>query len=206
MKGIANPVLWVFVAAFALFSAAAGLRLLYGFDLWALRMAQSRTSRLLDAVGEFFSTAGGIELTAVALLLLMAALFFSGRRTLAGRIFVAFLVASLIEIAMKMWLPQVPLPDTFSRSAGHTPLVALDYPYPYPSGHMLRYVLLLGTIFVLWKNRIGRGLLSLALIGMALSRVYMGVHWASDVIGGALLGIVALAWIFRPGKGGQEWR
>lgn len=192
------------MAAFALFSAAAGLRLLYGFDLWALRMAQSRTSGLLDAVGEFFSTAGGIELTVVALLLLVAALFFSGRRTLAGRIFVAFLVASLIEIAMKMWLPQVPLPDTFSRSAGHTPLVALDY--PYPSGHMLRSVLLLGTIFVLWNNRIGRGLLSIALIGMALSRVYMGVHWASDVIGGALLGIVGLAWIFRRGKGGQEWR
>ncbi len=202
MKHTSNPVLWVSVAAFALFSAAAGLRLLYGFDLWAFRMAQSRTSGLLDAVGEFFSTAGGIELTAVVLLVLLAAVFFSGRRTLAGRVLIAFLATSAVEIAMKLWLPQVPLPDTFSRSEGHTPIVGIEYPYPYPSGHMLRATILLGTIFVLWKNRIGRGLLSIILIGMVLSRVYMGVHWASDVIGGALLGVVGLAWIFRHRKGG----
>lgn len=201
MRGITNLVLWVFAAAFALFSAVVGLRLLYGFDLWALRAAQSRTSGFLDTVGEFFSTIGGIELTAAALLLLMVALFFGGRRAFAGRIFIAFLVASLIEIAMKMLLPQVPLPDTFSRSADHTPLVALDYPYPYPSGHMLRSVLLLGVVFVLWKNRLARALIALALAGMALTRVYMGVHWASDVIGGALLGIVGLAWAFGRRKG-----
>lgn len=191
---------------FALFTGAAGLRLFYGFDLWALRTAQTWTSGFLDAIGEFFSTVGGIELTTAVLLVLLAAVFFSGRRTLAGRILIAFLATSAVEIAMKLWLPQVPLPDTFSRSEGHTPIVGIEYPYPYPSGHMLRATILLGTIFVLWKNRIGRGLLSIILIGMALSRVYMGVHWASDVIGGALLGVVGLAWIFRHRKGGWKWR
>ncbi|MDQ4106108.1 MAG: phosphatase PAP2 family protein, partial [Actinomycetota bacterium] len=141
-----------------------------------------------------------------ALLLLLAALIFAGRRALAGRNFAAFLVTSVVEVAMKMWLPQIPLPDEISRSAGHTPLVALEYPYPYPSGHMLRSVLLLGAVFVLWKNRMGRALIFTSLVGMALSRVYMGVHWASDVIGGALLGLAGLAWAFGATKGGQEWR
>ncbi len=202
MKGIANPTLWVSVAAFTLFSAAAGLRLLYGFDLWALQMAQTRTSGFLDATGELFSTMGGIELTAVMLLLLTAALFFGGRRVLAGRVLAAFLVTSLVEIAMKLWLPQAPLSEEFSRSAGNTPMVEISYSYPYPSGHMLRTTILLGVVFVLWKNRTGRVLLSLVLLGMALSRVYMGVHWASDVVGGVLLGIVGLAWAFGHRKGG----
>ena len=202
LKGIAKPILWTSVTAFALFTTAAGLRLLHGFDLWAFRVAQARTSGLFDAAGEFFSTVGGIELTTVALLLLLTMLFFSGRRVLAGRILIVFLVTSVIEVAMKMWLPQVPLPEVYSRSDGHTPLVAIDYPYPYPSGHMLRATILLGAVFVLWKNRVGRVLLFIALIGMALSRVYMGVHWASDVIGGALLGVAGLAWAFGRRKGG----
>lgn len=102
---------------------------------------------------------------------------------------------------MKLWLPQTPLPNTFSRSDGHEPLVAIDYSYPYPSGHMLRTTILLGAIFLLWRNRTGRILLAVILAVMALTRVYMGVHWTSDVIGGVLLGIVGLAWAFRRRKG-----
>ena len=201
MKGsIPSPVLWISASVFALVSAAAGLRLFHGVDLWLLRTAQTRPYGFLDTVGEFFSTLGGVKFTFAALIISLTAIFFSGRRHLAGRILVAFLVTSVVEIAMKLWLPQVPLQDAFSRSEGHIPTVGLEY--SYPSGHMLRTTILLGTIFILWKNRIGRCLLSTVFIGMALSRVYMGVHWASDVIGGTLLGIVGLAWVFRYRKGG----
>lgn len=207
MKRTTNRVFWAYTLVFVLFSAAAGLRLLYGFDLWTMRVAQSRTSGLLDAIGGFFSSVGGIKFTAVALALLLVALFFGGRRVLAGRILVAFLVTSVVEVAMKLWLPQVPLPDVFSRSDGHTPLVAIDYSYPYPSGHMLRTTILLGVVYVLWKNRLGRSLLAIFLLGMALSRVYMGVHWTSDVVGGVLLGVAGLAWAFGNRKrSSRAWR
>lgn len=201
MKNIAKSVFWASVVALTLFTAAAGLGLLYGFDLWSMRVAQSRTSGFLDTVGEFFSTIGGIRLTVAGLILILAAVFFSGRQVLAIRVLIAFLAASAIEIAMKFWVPVTPLPDEFSRSDGYAPFVAVAYPYPYPSGHMLRTTILLGVIFILWKNRLGRVLLALILVGMSLSRVYMGVHWASDVIGGVLLGIAGLAWAFRREKG-----
>ena len=206
MKSIPKSTFWVSTAAFTLFTVAAGLRLFYGLDLWSLRTAQRHTTKFFDGIGEFFSTLGGIEFTAAALLILLMTLFYLGRRGFAGRVLIAFLATSAIEIAMKLWLPQAPLPETFSRSAGHDPLVAIAYSYPYPSGHMLRTTILLGTIFLLWRNRAGRILLAVILAGMALTRVYMGVHWTSDVVGGVLLGIVGLAWAFRPKKGGCTWR
>ena len=145
------------MAAFALFTAVVGLRSFRGFDLWSFRATQRWNNVFFDWIGELFSKLGGIEFTAMALLVLLSGLFYLGRRMLAGRILIAFLTTSMIEIAMKLWLPQVPLPETFSRSARRDPLVAIDYLHSYPSGHMLRTTILLGVIFLLWKNRSGRG-------------------------------------------------
>jgi membrane-associated phospholipid phosphatase len=34
------------------------------------------------------------------------------------------------------------------------------------------------------------------LIGLLASRPYLGTHWTSDVVGGALLGATAVLWAF----------
>jgi undecaprenyl-diphosphatase len=76
-------------------------------------------------------------------------------------------------------------------------LLDVSTPYPYPSGHMLRSVLLLGAIWALWPNRPARIAVLIFLAASAACRVYLGTHWPSDVIGGALLGIAGLAWTFE---------
>jgi len=81
----------------------------------------------------------------------------------------------------------------------------------FPSGHAFYVVLILGLtayfVSINLKNRIPRilaltGLIALILL-TGISRVYLGVHWPSDVIGGYLIGgvfLTALIWFHQTWK------
>ncbi|HEY3311739.1 MAG TPA: phosphatase PAP2 family protein [Anaerolineales bacterium] len=83
--------------------------------------------------------------------------------------------------------------------------------YSFPSGHVMYYLGFLGFIgflvFSLMKPSLKRSLF-LVLIGIpvvliGISRIYLGEHWASDVLGSYLLGtltLVATIQLYRWGK------
>jgi len=193
VKGDNRRILLLSTAAFVVCSAAAGVGLYRPLDVKVLGLAQAHTSWVMDKVGLVTSVVGGVEF--VAVVALAVKLFVQGQRRLASRLLAAFVVTGLIELVFKMVVPQTPVPG----DALHGPdpsLFDISTPYPYPSGHMLRAVLLLGAIYLLWPNRLGRIGLVAFLLASAVSRLYLGTHWPSDVLGGALLGIAGLAWAF----------
>jgi undecaprenyl-diphosphatase len=195
VKGDNWRILLLSTGAFLGCSVAAGAGLFRPLDVKILGLAQRESSGVMDTVGLVTSLVGGVEFIAVAAIALAAGLFVEGRRRLASRLLVAFVVTGLIEVVFKMVVPQTPVPG----EALHGPdpsLLAISTPYPYPSGHMLRAVLLLGAIYLLWPNRPVRLAIVAFLIASAASRLYLGSHWPSDVLGGALLGIAGLAWAF----------
>ena len=80
--------------------------------------------------------------------------------------------------------------------------VLLESPgYSYPSGHVIFFLQYFGFLLVLlwWAtDRVGLRVLLAGLFGcpillVGVSRVFAGAHWASDVLGGYLIGGVLLA-------------
>lgn len=75
----------------------------------------------------------------------------------------------------------------------------------FPSGHAAQsvacYVALGWVVAALiaggWLRVVVRGTAVMLAIGIGLSRIYLGVHWASDVLGGWSLGaaVLAMTWL-----------
>ncbi len=173
-------------------------------------------SESLHPVFQLIAELGGIEVTSI----LMLGLFFYLWRGGFGAdalVVLAFPAALVLELVYK-WTFYHPGP---SRAVSHrdgpslTDLLtvpAMSDLNSFPSGHMVRTVVAYGLIaFVVRRLALSRVARQLAIpvavliiVVEAFDRLYLDTHWESDVIGGLLLGAIALlsgtVWLDRPHK------
>jgi len=169
-------------------------RLLQTIDLQATLLMQSALPRSLDLPSSLLSLAGSAEFTVP----LFALLVLLSRPELRVKLVILFAFLTLLEVGGKMLINQPEPPDELVRYIFRfgTPTGRISTPFSYPSGHAARtsFLAVLAVALIVQSRarpatrRILTALVLAAAAGMLVSRVYIGDHWLSDVLGGALLG------------------
>jgi undecaprenyl-diphosphatase len=169
---------------------------LHSLDLRVLAGVQRRASLTQDFAFGVLSYLGGIEISLVLAGLLGLRLF-KGFRFLALGPVVIVLLASGMEALGKLVIHQPAPPLSALRFPSYLPhLNHTVGTYSFPSGHVLRSVILYGLLlyFAQRWQLFGKEAARLApalllLIGLiAYAVLYLGWHWFADALGGGLLG------------------
>jgi undecaprenyl-diphosphatase len=193
---IRRPVWLKIGAAIALSAAVAFLALAewilkddaQRLDVAALRwLAVHRTPALTQFFSAITALGSWLFVSTLTLILCVAGLFVGARRA-AATLLIAVLGIPLWMVLLKPFYGR-PRPDAVAH------LAVVDSA-SFPSGHALAAAIFFGTAALLTAQRttseLRRVLITacggVLILLVALSRVYLGVHYSSDVLGGVLVG------------------
>ncbi len=192
-------------SAFALLTALAKSTPFFPLDLQITRGIQTITNPAFAQLMNLLSWPGFTPQTLVIPVVIVAFLWGLGLHWEAVAALIAAISSAAINGLVKT-LIQRPRP-----AANLVHVFRILNSYSFPSGHVMFYVVFFGFLFflafALLRHSPLRTLilvffgLIIALIG--ISRIYLGQHWASDVLGAYLLGsltLVANIAFYRWGK------
>jgi undecaprenyl-diphosphatase len=173
------------VIGFILIAVLVSLGITLRWDEGALlEMARFRTP-VLTSVMQGITTIGGGDVLAPVGLLFGAWLWFRRSRRVAGH----YLGAAVLGwgcYGLLKWVVARPRPAVVERLDGAGW-------WSFPSGHAMASVIVLGlAVVLLTQKRRAWAVVGLLLLLIAFSRVYLGVHYPSDVIAGLFGG---MAWV-----------
>jgi membrane-associated phospholipid phosphatase len=186
-----------------------------GLDTEVAQAMHSAWQPSLHGLFQVIAELGGLEVTTIV----MAGLTFYLWRAGFGSdalVFVIFLAAQVLELYYKLNFYHPGPPRALEQADGPSITTQLESAHglgnSFPSGHMLRAVIVYGLLaFVIRRLSPSPTARTLAVLGaiavivlLAFDRLYLDVHWESDVVGGLVLGAIGLlagtVWLDRPRK------
>ncbi len=164
------------------------------FDISISRFVQQYRNANLDQLMIWISAFGNVAVAFVAIVI-TSLLFYVFKYKREALFIMAISFTGLITLSLKF---------LFSRPRPTNQYVTLIESYQnhsFPSGHTLSYVVFFGFLIVLMQQLKSipvyvRIIISLFAYFMfivgPLSRIYLGAHWFTDIIGGLLIGLLYL--------------
>jgi undecaprenyl-diphosphatase len=198
--------------AFVALTLLVGAGWLGALDRQVLVVMSSAWSEPLHPLFQLIAELGGLEVTSILMFGLLVFLLRGGFGADA-LVVLAFVAGFALEALYKVELyhPGPPRATLHRDGPSLTDfLTGSGNLNSFPSGHMVRTVIAYGLIaFVVRRLAPWRPVRALAIpiavaviVVEAFDRLYLDVHWESDVIGGLLLGAIALlsgtVWLDRP--------
>ena len=159
-------------------------------DAWATPFLHGIRSPLLDALMNGLTAMGSTIVVLPIFIATLGALYL--RRRYGAMLFLAIALGGSLVIDATMKL-------IFERPRPKLDYAAVLPDYSFPSGHAMNGVAFYVSIALILWSVFGRrvGLVStiaaaILAIGIGVSRIYLGFHYLTDVVGGWLAGIVWL--------------
>ena len=194
------------IGAFAVLTFMVATVPSFAIDLQITRTVQSIDSPLFAVIMSLISWPGFSPQSYIISVLIVLFIYSLGLHWEALSALVAALLPPMVNVLVKGLIrrprPTIDLVHVFR---------VLDS-YSFPSGHVMFYIGFYGflwfLVFTLLKRSLIRTLL-LILLGslillVGISRIYLGQHWASDVLGAYLLSSVMLVVIIRFYRWGKK--
>ena len=198
--------LLVLIAAFAALTVLVSTTSTLGADLLITQGLQSVSSPLFAALMAAISWPGYVPQSVIIAGLIVLLIYGFGLHWEALSALSAAVLAEALNLVIKDAVHRV-------RPAADLVHVVLGLKsYSFPSGHVTFYTGFFGFIFFLaftllkpsWKRTLLLVIFGGLILLIGVSRIYLGAHWASDVLGAYLLGsltLIASIQLYRWGKG-----
>lgn len=156
------------------------------FDLIVSQKIQSLDPRLYLRLMEFFTNLGDIKILVLMVVVFSAIFWYLNKHLEAKLLILTVIFSAALGTTLKVLINR-PRP---SSELVH--IFVVETSRSFPSNHALISLVFFGLLALFINNRIVSAVFSLIILLIGLSRIYLGVHWASDVLGGYLIGAVII--------------
>jgi undecaprenyl-diphosphatase len=168
------------------------------FDDWAVRtLGRYHDIRWLEEVGRDFTALGGVAVLSLFTLAVVGFLLLVRKYGAMWLVLIAVVGGQILSTTLKYFIDR-PRPDL-------VPHLAHVYTTSFPSGHSMMSAVVYLTLGSLLAQLVKTRVLKFYFLSVAMlltflvgvSRVYMGVHWPTDVLAGWTAGLVwaILCWL-----------
>lgn len=180
-------IFFMFLIAFIFIASEIQIHALVQFDNFIISVVQSQISPLLTGIMKVLTFLGSVKWIGTVVLISALWLFIKKKWSLGWFILLSSGMGSVFNIILK---------NIFKRQRPDIHRLISETGYSFPSGHSMGSFIFYGALLYMIihytrnkrRQTLAGIIIALLIFFIGLSRIYLGVHYPSDIIGGYTAG------------------